>query len=397
MVIIWLFTDDGFTSAVEFDPPTTRLVTPAKCIKPAKTRWDKSTKKTVVLEPGEWTEAVYETITPEYVEHLKDYHPAIQNSKDAEGKEIPGQLCSHLLVRARVEADLDELKKLDPNSYAFSDMSADYQFRLIIKRKAYAQYAYNKAMGIDYWSHVKETINKRAPQIQGGRYTGLSAVWSAIAKWQPNPPYGRTSTTYYSAGSGYVLGGDSYWGGKDTTRKWVVGANDPVTGKWIAGHYEDDDSVWISGHFDKETNKWIAGHYESLSNDSTDDPTDNSAPEHYLPALQQHETLGDLAGQISDDFDFAEHLSELGIGEEEWEFDVRNRRYSRATIKGQLIEHLSASQELHLFDLEDTIDRVIEAFGTVDLDGLETQDLWDVIEKDSKINEPFVEEVHSAH
>ena len=101
---------------------------------------------------------------------------------------------SHLLVRARVAADLDKLRAYDPTSLFSEDLSADYQFRLVIRREAVAQYQYDTTMNIDYDSHAKEEMNKRSPMARG-RMSAYYAVWTALSKMQPNPPYGLGQKT----------------------------------------------------------------------------------------------------------------------------------------------------------------------------------------------------------
>jgi hypothetical protein len=192
---MWAFTDDGFISVVEYDPP--------------KTKWDKDAKKSLPVDDG-------------IVNRLPaDYYPA--DSK---------HLSSHLLVRARIQDDLNPLKTYDPDAIETEDKLADYQFRLVMRRTALAQYMYDKVNGLDYNSHVKETIEKRAPKIPGGRYAGLSAVWSSISRWQPNTPWG--GTVQYG---GY---GGSYDSATGTTKYAGKPANSPTTsyydsslGKWI--------------------------------------------------------------------------------------------------------------------------------------------------------------------
>lgn len=96
---------------------------------------------------------------------------------------------SHVLVRARIEGDLDGVKRYDEAHIAFEDVSADYQYRVIVRREAFAAYQYDLAMGIDYTSHVKEVMNSRSPKA-AGRMSAYYAVWTALSRIQPNPPYG---------------------------------------------------------------------------------------------------------------------------------------------------------------------------------------------------------------
>ena len=105
-----------------------------------------------------------------------------------------GVRSSHLLVRARIKGDLEALKLYDPEAIFFEDLTADYEFRLIVRREALAQFMYDQAMGIDYWSHVKEEMNRRSPKAPG-RMNAYYRVWNALADIQPNPPYGAVKWT----------------------------------------------------------------------------------------------------------------------------------------------------------------------------------------------------------
>lgn len=155
----WSFNTDGFQSAVEYSPRT------------------KKVKGVLVTKNGE-------ALPEGFVSATKT------------------RRSSHLLVRARVEGDLDKLRAYDPQCLFFEDLKADYQFRLIIKRAAVAQYQYDVTMGIDYWSHVKEEMNRRAPKSPG-RMNAYYTVWTALSKIQPNPPYGQRPLTTHA--------GDQWW------------------------------------------------------------------------------------------------------------------------------------------------------------------------------------------
>src|SRR4051812_31706372 len=99
---MWNFSTTGFVSAVEYSP---------------RAKWDKKTKKLVSDD--------------RFATQLPADYVAADDKK--------GIRSSHLLVRARVEADLDALKPYDPVAIAFEDKTADYTFRLIVRRTAFAQ------------------------------------------------------------------------------------------------------------------------------------------------------------------------------------------------------------------------------------------------------------------
>lgn len=203
MVIIWNFTDDGFTSVVEYAPPATK--------------WDKDVNK-------------HMPFVDEVVRQLPDdYRPADKEN-----------LSSHLLVRARIKEDLSALKEYDADAVETEDKLADYQFRLVIRRSAYAQYLYDKAMLLDYNSHVKETIDKRAPYVAGGRYGALSQIWSACARWQPNDPWGN-AVSYGGYGQAHSHSSSSFYAGKGKSNGGSQGT------KSYANEVYHPQDVWTNG------------------------------------------------------------------------------------------------------------------------------------------------------
>lgn len=154
---MWLFSEDGYISAVEWAP------------RPQKNGRVKLTAPYRVL---------LDLPSGEFFLPTKD------------------TLGSHLLVRARVKADLDKLAGYDPYSVFTEDKTADYRYRLVIRRTAVRDYVANLVMKLDYDSHVKEVITARAPQTEAGkRYTGMMSVWSATANWQATRPYSGLPNT----------------------------------------------------------------------------------------------------------------------------------------------------------------------------------------------------------
>lgn len=353
MIIIWIFCEDGFTSAVEFMPRTVNRV-----IKPAVWSYDKETKKSVQTAP-----AVTEVVEDQYVSRLKDYTPGT--------KEV---LSSHLLVRARVEADLDPLKEIDPDAVSFEDKTADYQFRIILSRKAYATYVYQKIMVLDYDSHVKETIDRRAPEVKGGRYPALSAIWSACNKWQPVPPYGggytlgssddykvggvkdftgKYGTSYQSAtggGKSYSSSVPNKVGGTAALPKAARGPESMLAG--VSTTTATDEGNWPDNW--TEDSGWVSGTSGSYSWDT--------------------KTAADA---LDDDNPFSMM--------EWWQEAIACDNISRETVLAQLKDLFAATGESADFDLENSADAVIDKFGTVDLDKVAYDELWSTLE-DSSIN-----------
>lgn len=294
---MWNFTDSGFTSAVEYSPP--------------RKNFNSATKK------------YEEVVDPLEAQLPEDYYPATDT-----------ELSSHLLVRARVEDDLDALAKYDPDAIRFEDKTADYQFRIIVRRTAYADFLYNAAMGIDYNSHVKETINKRAPQVMGGRYGALSAIWSACAKWQPIPPYG---------------GNTAHWNHPTGTVK-AVGT---------AGPKESSDE---SGSVDYTTPAYIGQYAAEL---------DDREETYMANLLEEYSAIDPDDEDIYPLIFTGESYEGLAVGVEP----------SRKTMEQQVKDMLREVGEGS--DVESVVDDLIERFGTVDLDGgsVPFAEIWDTITK----------------
>ena len=119
---------------------------------------------------------------------------------------------THLLVRARVEADLNDLKAFFPPLVVEDDGAADYRFRAILPREKFAEFMISKVMEIDYDSHFKEVVEKRLGAAQGHaagreRHTKLMSIWSTMASLQPGGTYSSWKDDKWG---GY--GGASYSG-----------------------------------------------------------------------------------------------------------------------------------------------------------------------------------------
>lgn len=333
---MWLFSTDGFISVVEFDPP--------KVVIKSATYGKTAEGKTNYADPI--TAAVYgeDTIDQHLVEQLVNYTPATKDN-----------LSSHLLVRARVEADLAPLKEADPDAVFFEDKSADYQFRCIIARHLLAGYAAAQVMSIDYSSHVKEEMNRRAPQVEGGRMTAHSAIWSAMAKLQPNPPYGHTYGTMYghSYGSSVSSVGTAgtytgKYGGfyqtsgfgvkKDPKDTAVSGSLAYGTGE-VATYSDDPELDKILAEWDYDSSEWLE--YEE------DDP--------------------------------AEGMTDLEIA-------VACGDISSDTMRLQLREILIEANLLDTFDLDNAVDALTDSFGTCDIFKLEAAEVFSVLDTLSTSN-----------
>ena len=108
---------------------------------------------------------------------------------------------SHVLVRARVEEDLFDLKRVVPNVQIEKDTSADYHWRAVIKRKDFKKWLAMQADEINYDSHFKEVAEKHSKGVTGTqRHSVYMSVWSALMRLQKSAPYsGSGVTTYYSS------------------------------------------------------------------------------------------------------------------------------------------------------------------------------------------------------
>lgn len=169
---MWLITDKGFISAVEY-----------------KTRKDHTEQLPEVLRP--WSQAAIETATEaEMIAHEK----------------LVGN--GFILARARVAADLEQLIPYFPQLEIKEDKGADYKFRAVVPREAFAACVADAAWDINYDSHFKEVVRDRSPKEGAeGRYEAMLATWTALNR------IGRPAVTKtwsnYSGGSGSGRGNGS--------------------------------------------------------------------------------------------------------------------------------------------------------------------------------------------
>lgn len=105
-----------------------------------------------------------------------------------------------LLLRARVKADLEQVRPYFPKMIVFEMASSDYQWRAYVPRKAYAEFCYDAAMNIDYTSHFKEVVRDRSSKTEG-RYEAMLGAWTALEKMQDRPAFSYTGTGGYYGSS----------------------------------------------------------------------------------------------------------------------------------------------------------------------------------------------------
>lgn len=332
---MWNFTDAGFTSVVEYNPPATQ--------------WSREQNKHVQFDDG-------------IINKLpSDYHPADKET-----------LSSHVLVRARIQEDLAVLRTYDPDGVETEMKTADYQFRLVMRRTAYAQFMYDKVMTIDYYSHVKETIDKRAPQIAGGRYSALSQIWSACAHWQPNRPWGGTvsyggygpTVTYDSATSKQTGGTYSYW--------------DKSLGKWIT---PKNQSKWT-----KEVVAPGGAGPKAISGTGAKEKSDSASSSADWPS---EATLDRILDGVDPDNPWlnvdpwVEPSATLPLGETEDGLRV-SADATRSTMIAQVKDFVRETGSP--CEVEALVDALQDSFGTVDVDTIPQDVLLDMADKFESVN-----------
>lgn len=95
-----------------------------------------------------------------------------------------------MLVRARVKADLE---KTFPGYDIETHIGADYLYRALVPVDVAAAVIAEQVKNLDYTSHAKDEMIKRAPKADvGSRSTALYATWNAFAQLQPYAPYAKT-------------------------------------------------------------------------------------------------------------------------------------------------------------------------------------------------------------
>lgn len=157
------------------------------------------------------------------------YDPAKDKTPNSSFKKIAKSKDSHLLVRARVKEDLNQLKSVVPNLVVETDEGADYSFRAVVSRKKYKEFIAKSVDTITYDSHFKEAADA-ASTGASGRHAAMMSVWSAMAKLQPTAPYSGWSS------------GASHWGGGKSSP--TSGSTWSAKRKASAQGYEDMDDFW---------------------------------------------------------------------------------------------------------------------------------------------------------
>jgi hypothetical protein len=128
------------------------------------------------------------------------YDPAKDRNKKSQFPKIAKQAGTHILIRARVKEDLEDVRRVLPSMHVEEDLSADYQYRAVVPRATFKRYLALTVDDITYDSHFKEATSAAA-KGSSNRHSAMMKVWDAMADLQPNPPYGH-SWTNYGTGSG---------------------------------------------------------------------------------------------------------------------------------------------------------------------------------------------------
>lgn len=151
------------------------------------------------------------------------YDPTKDKKPDSPFPKIAKQAGTHLLVRARIKADLDQLKRFVPSLVVDTDAGADYAYRAVITRSQMKKFMCTMIDEIDYDSHFKEAARDNSP-LAPGRYQAMMGVWTEMSRLQDISPWSggnRGWTSTYGSGKGAsskeanpglpVEGDQSFW------------------------------------------------------------------------------------------------------------------------------------------------------------------------------------------
>lgn len=141
---MWVITQHGFVSAVEY-----------------RVKKDHTDQLPEVLRP--WTD-----------EQTKKATRAARREHEKLVKD------GFILARARVAEDLEQLRDpYFPDLMVVEDKGADYKFRAVLPRQAFADAMADAAWDIDYDSHFKEVVRERSPKTTN-RYSAMMSTWTAL-------------------------------------------------------------------------------------------------------------------------------------------------------------------------------------------------------------------------
>lgn len=152
------------------------------------------------------------------------YDPTKDREKTSPFRDIAKQPGTHILLRARIEADLEDVRdRVLPTMVIDEQPSADYSYRAVLPRSVFKKYLALMVDEIDYDSHFKEVAEKHGKGVSGSsRHSAYMKVWSALASLQKHSPYGGGGFGYgggYSSGTDWYGGGGTSKGSGSTTSK----------------------------------------------------------------------------------------------------------------------------------------------------------------------------------
>lgn len=170
------------------------------------------------------------------------YDPKKDMEKNSPFKNIAKSNKTHVLVRARVLEDIEDLKLVVPNVKIVDDIIADYKYRAVITRKQWDRYVLKANSEIDYDSHFKEVVRANSTQPQK-RYSAMMSVWSAMMNLQP---FGKGEGAYWSSSSAssYDNWKPGTWKSNGQTIGGKSAVQDEVTDEAVAP--EDDTPITLA-------------------------------------------------------------------------------------------------------------------------------------------------------
>lgn len=164
------------------------------------------------------------------------YDPTKDRSKDPYFRSLTRKFGTHILVRARVKEDLEDLRPACKNLHIATESIADYKFRTVISRRQWKKYLNRAVDEMDYDSHFKEVVERNSfpESLRTARHSAMMSCWTAMNSLTYKSGSGYSSGTGYGSYSGtgnYGSGAGSYSANNKpstTTSKYQYTGNAPV-------------------------------------------------------------------------------------------------------------------------------------------------------------------------
>lgn len=123
---------------------------------------------------------------------------------------------THILVRARVKEDLEDLRPVCRDLRVSYDARADYKFRTVISRRQWQKYINRCIREMDYGSHFKEVVEKNAlpKSLASRRHSAMMRCWTAMAEltWdKPSYSKPKSKSSKYVPATTPVASFDKAW------------------------------------------------------------------------------------------------------------------------------------------------------------------------------------------